>query len=58
MQAGPISVYVVMPSLNYDVAQGVAQDVAQSVAQDNYPPELIIAKIRNENKIARAEIEE
>lgn len=49
---------VIMPNLNYNVAQGVAQGVAQDVAQDNYPPELIIAKIRNENKIARAEIKE
>lgn len=36
----------IMPSLNYNVAQ------------DNYISELIIAKIRNKNKIARTEIKE
>ena len=43
-----------MPNLNYNVAQGVAQ----GIAQDDYLSELIIAEIRNENKIARAEIKE
>lgn len=41
---------VIMPNLNYNVAQ--------DVAQDDYLSELIIAEIRNENKIARAEIKE
>ena len=40
----------IMPNLNYNVAQ--------DVAQDDYLPELIIAEIRNENKIARTEIKE
>ena len=38
----------IMPSLNYNVAQ--------DVAQDDYLPELIIAEIRNNNRITRAEI--
>jgi len=47
---------VIMPNLNYSVAQNVAQNVAQDVAQNNYLSELIIAEIRNNNKITRAEI--
>ena len=43
---------VIMPNLNYNVVQ----DVAQDVAQDDYLPELIIAEIRNNNRITRAEI--
>ena len=39
---------VIMPNLNYNVAQ--------DVAQDDYLPELIIAEIRNNNRITRAEI--
>lgn len=47
---------VIMPNLNYNVVQDVVQDVAQDVAQDDYLPELIIAEIRNNNRITRAEI--
>ena len=47
---------VIMPNLNYNDVQDVVQDVAQDVAQDDYLPELIIAEIRNNNRITRAEI--
>lgn len=47
---------VIMPNLNYNVVQDVVQDVAQDVAQYDYLPELIIAEIRNNNRITRAEI--